>query len=221
MDLLAQASGLGACVHLSQTHWALKKGKEEGRPIGDASAREDDGLALNSEEVAEQVNGLWGEIKHPTVSALADMVLRVAGTHGWDDIILWKMDLKGAFTLMFVDPDSCQRLAFQLTNDLTMIYHVGMFGWTGMPAAFQVVTRALTRALAKHLRPGGEATMYVDDLMGCRRLADLEHDLDQARELCNGLLGPGAVAEKKTSLTSSDGSLTWTSVGSRWPATTI
>ena len=186
-------------IHFSQTHWALKKGKEHGRPVGDASAREGDGFALNSDEVAEKVKEKWGEIKHPTVKALADMVLRVTERHGWDEVVLWKMDLKGAFTLLFVDPDSCQRLAFQLTDGLTMLYHVGMFGWTGMPAAFQVVTRVITRALAGRLRPGGEALMYVDDLMGCCRLADLEHDLDQARQLCNGLLGPGAVAEKKTS----------------------
>ena len=123
-------------IHFSQTHWALKKGKQQGRPIGDASSTEGNGHALNSDEVAEMCDGRYGPIEHPTLASLADMVKAKAALHGWDKTVLWKMDLKGAFTLLFVHPDSCQRLAFELTDGLTMLYHVGMFGWTGMPSAF-------------------------------------------------------------------------------------
>ena len=116
-------------------------------------------------------------------------------------MVLWKMDLKGAFTLMLINPDSAQLLAFALTADaggeeLTMVYITGMFGWTCMPAAFQVVTRAIQRAVSARLK--GECMMYVDDLMGCCGLSELSHDQDQARWVCNTLLGPGAVEEKKT-----------------------
>jgi hypothetical protein len=41
--------------------------------------------------------------------------------------------------------------------------------------------------------------MYVDDLMGCCHIDDLQHELDTARRICNGLLGEGAVEESKTS----------------------
>ena len=183
-------------IHYSQTHWALKKGKEQGRPIGDVSAKDIGGYALNCDEVADICTERYGEIKHPTLTQLADMVKAEAATHGFDDLVLWKMDLKGAFTLLFVKPETCHRLAFALTGGLTMIYHVGMFGWTGMPAAFQVVTRVISRLVGRRLK--GRALMYVDDLMGVCRQADLEHDLGVAREICNGLLGPGAVEEKKT-----------------------
>ena len=183
-------------IHYSQTHWTFKKGKRQGRPIGDASATEHGGQPLNGKEVKEMIRQKYGEIYHPTLSSLTDMVRTVSDSAGWDETVLWKIDLKGAFTLMYVQPTSCPKLAFALTDDLTMIYHVGMFGWTGMPAAFQVVTRVVERLVAVRLR--GRAQMYVDDLMGCCHKDDLDHELAAARAVCNGLLGDGAVEEKKT-----------------------
>ena len=98
-------------------------------------------------------DGRYGTIEHPTLTSLADMVKAEAALHGWDKTVLWKMDLKGAFTLLFVHPDSCQRLAFELTDGLTMLYHVGMFGWTSMPSALQIVTRAISRLASARARP--------------------------------------------------------------------
>ena len=189
-------------IHFSQTHWAFKRGKRFGRPIGDASAREEGGCALNSAEVKLKGEEVWGKIYHPTVEQLAEMILRQAarGTPG-DPVVLWKMDLKGAFTLLLVHPESVQRLAFALTTDadglaLSMAYITGMFGWSCMPAAFQVVTRVIQRAVNSMTL--GEALMYVDDLMGACLLSELAHDQDKARWVCNTLLGAGAIAESKT-----------------------
>jgi len=89
-------------VHFSATHWAVKKGKVWGRPIGDASATEGNSCPLNCERVKELVTGLWGPIEHSTVKKLAAMVICQAERVGWDDLVLWKMDLRGAFTLLFV-----------------------------------------------------------------------------------------------------------------------
>ena len=189
-------------IHFSQTHWTRKVGKKQGRPLGDASAKEGGGCALNSARVKELGLERWGKITHPTATQLAAMALRVSTRlDGREPMVLWKMDLKGAFTLMLIDPTSVQLLAFALTpdadgTDLTMAYITGMFGWTCMPAAFQVVTRAITRAVSARIR--GECMMYVDDLMGCCGLSEIQHDQDQARWVCNTLLGPDAVEEKKT-----------------------
>ena len=191
-----------AGIHFSQTHWTRKVGKKQGRPIGDASAKEGGGCALNSDRVKELGVQRWGQITHPTATQLAAMALRVSTRlNGREPMVLWKMDLKGAFTLMLIDPNSVQLLAFALTpdaggTDLTMAYITGMFGWTCMPAAFQVVTRAITRAVSSRI--SGECMMYVDDLMGCCGLSELQHDQDQVRWVCNTLLGPDAVEEKKT-----------------------
>jgi len=182
-------------IHYSSTHWAPKAGKPQGRQLGDPS-NVLDGSALNSDVVKTLVNEKWGEIHHPTLDDLVLMISRLSDQYGKANIVLWKMDLKGAFNLLFIRPEDVRLMAFQLTNNLTMFYMTGMFGWTGTPAAFQVVTRVITSALSRALR--GAALMYVDDLMGVCHVADLEQDMRLARGICESLLGPEAIATKKT-----------------------
>lgn len=189
-------------VHFSQSHWALKKGKVWGRPIGDASApSEDTGVALNSAAVKEMCIQKWGNIHHPTVTSLSALVLRQAARVGWDNLVLWKMDLKGAFTLLFIRPDCVRKAAFALGADkdgvdLSMMYPVGFFGWTGLPFAFAIVSNVVTRLVNRVTY--GESEMYVDDLMGGCAETELAHDLAAAREKCVQLLGNGSVADDKT-----------------------
>jgi len=70
----------------------------------------------------------WGEIHHPTVDQLVKMVLTAADIHGWNNIILWKKDLKGAFNLLNYNPDYCKWFAFPLTGDIVVIHLAGLFG---------------------------------------------------------------------------------------------
>ena len=104
----AEAASRVEGVHYSATHWALKRGKPCGRPIGDASSSEG-GHPLNSQWVKDHCDQRWGSIRHPTAKSLSSMILDYAAQSGssLEDLVLWKMDLKGAFTLLFVDPDSC------------------------------------------------------------------------------------------------------------------
>ena len=71
------------------------------------------------------------------------MVLTSADIYGWNNIILWKKDLKGAFNLLNNNPESCKLFSFPLINDVVVIHLAGLFGWIGMPHAFQVLTRTL------------------------------------------------------------------------------
>ena len=181
-------------VHFSQSHWAVKKGKVWGRPIGDASASSRGEHALNSDRTKELADEVWGKIEHPTLQDLCRMVKECADREGvgWDSLVLWKMDLRGAFHLLFIHPDSAQRLAFALGKDtegvdLSVVFHTGIFGWTGMPGAFQVVTRVIFRLV--NARIWGKAMMYVDDLMGVSDLGHILSDLQAARDVCTGLLG--------------------------------
>ena len=82
-----------------------------GRPIDDASATDHGQIPLNSGNVKAQVDQLWGPIEHPTLSQLSQMVLDQAAATSWEDVVLWKIDLKGAFMLLFVHPASVCRLA--------------------------------------------------------------------------------------------------------------
>ena len=84
----------------------------------------------------------------------------------------------------------------ELSNDIIIFFLRGVFGWTGTPFAFQV----LTRSTLFELRPliSGLCYMYVDDIRGVCWDVSLFNDLAIARCICNGLLGPNAIAEDKT-----------------------
>jgi hypothetical protein len=103
-------------VHFSPMHWIKKKDKECGRIIGDVSNDENHN-ALNDEDeyVANTAKDRWGDITHPTIDKFALMILEQADVHGWDNVQLWKMDLKGAFSLLRVKEDDVCKLAFELT----------------------------------------------------------------------------------------------------------
>ena len=86
-------------LHLSPQHHADSKGKPEGRIIGDLSGQHDpeftplNGSAHDKDRLRAAIALKWGEIKHPTVDQLVNMVLTAADIHGWDKIILRKKDL--------------------------------------------------------------------------------------------------------------------------------
>ena len=188
-------------LHLSKAHWTVKKGKPSGRPLGDLSNV--DGTPLNTDQTAEAAVLYYGEIRHPTIEDIAVMVydfwaaakLRDPSLR-WEDVRIWKMDLKGAYTLLSFRPEDVGLFVMLLTEDIVYFQLAGIFGWSGTPAAFQVVTRAITWELKHSLR--SSTVMYVDDIIGVCFAVDLESDLAITRGICTDLLGSGAVADDKT-----------------------
>ena len=89
-------------IHHSRLGLTLKKGKPQGRvtcnyTYGKLPSR------LNTENVRIQAREYYGEIKNTTVQKLALMILSQVDRakqlgRTSRDLILWKMDLKGAFT---------------------------------------------------------------------------------------------------------------------------
>jgi hypothetical protein len=100
----------------------------------------------------------------------------------WEDMRMWKMDLKGAYTLLSFRPEDVGLFAMLLTGDLVYLQIAGIFGWSGTPAAFQVVTRAITWELKHALR--SRTVMYVDDIVRVCFETDLKGDLQRTREVC-------------------------------------
>jgi hypothetical protein len=148
-------------IHYSSTHWTTKKDKASGRVLGDQS-NDPSGNALNDVEkvVQEQVREMWGAITHPTIHDLVNLIIRNALKYGWEQITLWKMDLKGAFGLLRIRTTDIPKFAFELSNDLTLIHTAGMFGWTGTPFAFSVVSRILEGCISSEIKGG--LCVYVD-----------------------------------------------------------
>jgi hypothetical protein len=156
-------------IHFSPQHWTEKKGKPEGRTLGDLSNLEHN-MPLNGstgpckDNLQERIQQQWGAITHPTLGTLARMILSSAKQHGWDNIIIWKKDLNAAFNLLWYKADDVRLLGFPLADGNVVFHLGGMFGWIGMPHSFQVVTRCLN-ALCNHLITG-DCTWYVDDNLG-------------------------------------------------------
>lgn len=92
-------------LHLSKAHWCPKKGKASGRPLSDLSNV--DGTRINTDATAKAATDYYGAIRHPTIEDIARMVHEF-----WleaksrdprlrqQDLRLWKMDLRGAYTLV-------------------------------------------------------------------------------------------------------------------------
>ena len=189
-------------LHLSPQHWTEKKGKPEGRTLGDLSNTDTTGvsplngcLGEDKEELRQRVNQYWGEIFHPTLDQLIRMILRMAMQHSWDSLTMWKKDLNAAFNLLWYRPEDVSLLGFPLANGLVVFHLGGMFGWLGMPAAFQVITRSLKVASNHHIQ--GECDWYVDDAMGIASSVSVAHsDMATVNDIARGLLGPTAIADK-------------------------
>jgi hypothetical protein len=196
--------------HLSPAHWTTKKGKACGRNLFDSSDTTIPNSTLNDPEIRTKATALWGPIEHPTIIDIVKMIIDFYEaarakdpTVTWDDIILWKMDLRGAYTLLSFRPDKAKLFGMAVTDDAhatdgayAIFFLCGVFGWTGTPYAFQVCTRAIVYELAQRLH--GVAKMYVDDLIGVCLRKDWPSDHDTSHRLITGLFGEGAVAEHKT-----------------------
>jgi len=189
-------------VHFSPQHHADSKGKPEGRVIGDLSGQHDpsffplNGTPQSKNALRELIAATWGEIRHPTIVQLVLMILHAADTHGWTQLVLWKKDLKGAFNLLNYNPAYCRLFAFPLSDEITMIHLAGLFGWIGMPHAFQVLTRSI-QALCSFIISGW-CYWYVDDLMAVSSIATYVTDSTKVESAVQQLLGEGSIAQKKS-----------------------
>jgi hypothetical protein len=151
---------------------------------------------LGKDAVRAAIVEEWGAIQLPTLESLVAMILKMVDKFGAKNLLLWKKDLASAFNLMSFDAASAVLLAFELTEGMTAIHTTGMFGWTGTPHAFQVISRVMMDLCRKHLE--GLMAMYVDDMLGVARADHLESDMRKADGLARGLLGPDAIALDKT-----------------------
>ena len=189
-------------IHLSPQHHADSKGKPEARIIGDLSGQHSEtftplnGSAHDKDQLRDTIKLQWGEIHHPTVEFLVKMELTAADKYGWDNIILWKKDLKGAFNLLYYNPAYCKLFAFPLTDGIIVIHLAGLFGWIGMPHAFQVLTRAL-QALCRHII-SGLCYWYVNDLMAVSHKNLYINDSTIVDTNVQQLLGNGSIAAAKS-----------------------
>jgi hypothetical protein len=185
-------------IHFSGAHWAVNHGKDAGRPIFNGSSGLTPNTQLNGDETADLAAKLWGDITLPTIIGIVEMINTFRDEcpeRPWSDLVIWKMDLKGAFTLLFVRPENVRYFALELVGGLVLLFLCGIFGWTAMPAAFAVLSRALEYELnASNIR----SKIYVDDTIAISWEDRVVVDMFCAKKLMCDLLGSKAVADDKT-----------------------
>ena len=194
-------------AHFSPAVWAAKAGCVDGRNCNHCSfgGTEPGNQPLNSDWLREWARATYGPIQHPTIEDIVAMLVRFkeemeAAGNGSEPILMWKMDIKGAYTLLTYRPEDVHLMGMELPGDVSVFFMGGTFGWGAMPFCFQVVTRAVLWELnngTRH-RLKGVALMYVDDIIAASLACDLADDQARVTALVDGLLGNGAMAPKKT-----------------------
>ena len=85
---------------------------------------------INTQYVRDSVKEFYGDIELAQLDDLMLMIinqLEIANGK-WEDIAIWKMDLKGAFALLNFKTDEIGLLTMNLTENLCFISLVGNFG---------------------------------------------------------------------------------------------
>ena len=185
--------------------WTKKKGEEGGRNIHDATYHMFRGWCLNNDFSQQACKDHCGAIDYPSIEDIICMIWKfwerekeLDPTVRWSDLRLWKMDLKGAFTLLDFKATCVKHMALLLHGGLIVFFLCGVFGWTGTPGYFQILSRVLMFELAKVYK--GLARMFCDDIMGVCWAKDVKHEIGVTRVKILGLVGPNTVAEKKTEI---------------------
>lgn len=204
VSVIEEMGEQGAGVHMHTLSHAPKHDSRKGRNVGDLGAC-GEGTPLNSEETKKMADDKWGNIVNVDLQGLITMIQNFwedtrakDDTAVWEDVVLWKMDLSGAFTLLDMAPEDVPLVAAEMQGGFVALFYCGMFGWSPMPAVFQVLTRAIKWELQQVGRLKGRMDMYVDDMVGVSLRRHMDEDMGAARHLCTKLLGEGSVEEKKT-----------------------
>jgi hypothetical protein len=187
-------------LHQMNGKWTSKWGKEIGRNIGDMSFGEPP--YLNGDWAKEAAAAFYGKIVHPTLSEIVNMLLDVFDKKKasqpdlkWTHMVIWVMDIAGAYTHLSIPPEFAHLFAQEIMGDKVYIHCGGVFGGSCTPAAFQPVTRAIIHELRAATK--GALSMYVDDLFGCCIFRDVGREMAEGKRVIESLLGDNTVQEEK------------------------
>mmetsp|Transcript_6972 Transcript_6972/g.15184 ORF Transcript_6972/g.15184 Transcript_6972/m.15184 type:complete len:762 (-) Transcript_6972:5-2290(-) len=178
----------GLSIHPSG--WAPKAKKPLGRNTGDP-------VPMNTRHTKLAADEEWGVITHPTIEEFVHSLLDYAEEEGidWEDIVLVKLDISGAYTLIYIKTEDVALFGTEVTREKVVIYLCGFFGWTGTPAHFHPITLGLKWEIQRVIR--GKVGIYVDDILLFTTRQHESHDTAAASSTVQGLLGEGCLEEDK------------------------
>ena len=165
----------GFRLSYSRAGWAKKRGKPQGRPTTNLSYDNHKGGLINTPFVQDSLRTLYGEIHPAQLDEIVGNINEMAALHGWKNITLWKMDLLGAYNLVFFKAADAGLLAMELSDNLTAISMVGHFGWMGTPFAFDVLSRTIVDLIRLGIR--GLSSIATDDIIAVSPTIHVDADL--------------------------------------------
>ena len=159
-------------VHVSEVFVIPKDNNPLGRCVFDFTNADGGGLGPNHPDLREKWRDACGRIILPGLDDVCDVVVQAINTHG-DKAVAGTADISGAFNHILDSPEGtllhavCVATEDDPDNDLILFTVVTMFGSTGGPYTWGVVSRALSwRAEARITT----TVMYSDDKLcagGC------------------------------------------------------
>ena len=182
-------------AHFSLVHCNMEENKL--RLITDSTNAPPGMHPLNSLHVKEQAKVKWGRIDPVSIQILIVKIVLFMRDNPGCAFMLFKMDMKAAFSLFTMLARHIRLLGFLLTDSIIQFEITGSFGKTDYPYVFNVFTNVVKREAMKRVIRA-ILDMYVDDIMGICVKECLEQNLAAIKDFIESLWGKGSVADDKT-----------------------
>jgi hypothetical protein len=200
--ILPLAEILSDKPHVNDLHWVGQDpiAKPEGRLLGDLTNKSN-GDSLNNPAVKPKITKRFGKLRHPSIFTFVAKLLKVADKCGGIQFVrLLKSDIRSAFAQFLYHCESARLLTFDIGEGLVFIYLVGLFGWTGSPQVFGILTRAIVRLIYKRLaakRSIAESDGYCDDFISFAPVQEAQATHLIVNTAIEDTCGSGQVCPKK------------------------
>lgn len=205
--LLPTDVALNLGLHFSPVHWTPKPFTPLGRFLLDLS-NSTSGPVLNQPSAKILVDARFGVVSYPSIHEVIETLFAAADEYGWDNVVMWKDDIVGAFNQFMFSAKSSKLLALRISPHATLIMFTGVFGWLGSPAVWAVFSRALLRLLCRIIL---FILLYCDDFMAFGHVDRAHFDQLKLHTILRGIFGPDVINPTKSIGPSRSGDLIgWT-----------
>ena len=184
-------------VHISPIHWTSKVDCDDGRFLVDLSNRTS-GSVVNSDYGLEAAKSKYGVLKLPTIIDILSKwrLFLFEQQVPLSNCRCFKDDVSSAFCQFDFNPAASKLLAVLLGNIL-FLFLVGLFGWTGAPIVFGLLSRALERLICRTISRGC-FVLYVDDIIALVLVSDAVRSQQLVHACIVNIFGPGSVELSKS-----------------------
>lgn len=182
-------------VHFNSAHWVSDKQKPLGRFIVDCT-NGNDKQVVNTLYNLEQAKAFYGQMKLPSIKDVVFIIRKLVdtSTNKKENIYLWKLDISGAFNQFTMGVESTKFLAVQISESISIVYIVGLFGLNSAPVMYTVISDAIQWQMTNS---NINSSTYVDDTLGVSiDLQTASNDFNKAKCIIKDILGPSSIDDK-------------------------